>query len=344
MSKNSAHTTMHALVVHQTGWPNAMQVEDRPRPAAGPDSVLIRVHAAGLNFADTLVIGGSYQEKQALPFIPGAELSGEVIQCGSEVRNIAVGDRVMGQVPAGAYAEYAVLHMHRLAVVPQAMPDREAAGFYVPYGTAICALRERGRLKAGETLLILGAAGAVGLAAIQVGKAMGARVIGVSRKPGKRDAVMRAGADAFISHETGDLKAALKASGEGGVDVVLDMVGSEATAQALRCLNFEGRLVIIGFTGGQAALLKSNHILVKNIDIVGCYWGPYQTLRPEATRTAFDMLFGWYAQGLLRPQVADTVDLSGISAALERLTAGQYAGKVVATIAKNPSVHQGDHA
>lgn len=326
---------MRALVVRQSGWPNTMQVEDWPRPAVEADTVLVKVHAAGLNFADTLVIGGSYQEKQALPFVPGAELVGEVLECGSLVRNVAVGDRVMGQVASGAYAHYAALHMNRLAVVPPQMPDREAAGFYVPYGTAICALRNRGRLQVGETLLILGAAGAVGLAAIQVGKAMGARVIGVSRNPEKRVAVMGAGADSFIAHDSGDLKAALKAAGESGADIVLDMVGGEATQQALRCLRFEGRLVVIGFTGGQAPLLKANHILVKNIDIVGCYWGPYQTLRPEATRAAFHVLFGWYAQGLLKPQVADEVKLPEVGRALERLAAGSYAGKVVVAIGTN---------
>lgn len=331
--------SMQALVVRETGWPNSMQVEQWPRPMPACDCVLVKVHAAGLNFADTLVIGGTYQERQPLPFVAGAELVGTVVARGSSVHEVDLGERVMGQVPAGAYAQYAVLHRDRLAVVPRVMSDYEAAGFYIPYGTALCALRDRGRLKTGETLLVLGASGAVGLAAIQIGKAMGARVIGVSRSPAKAAAVMSCGADRFVVNAGGDLKGALNAAGEAGVDVVLDMVGGELTAQALRCLNFEGRLVIVGFTGGEPAQLKANHILVKNVDVVGCYWGPYQSRKPDMTRACFDLLFDWYARGLLRPQVADIVPLPGVGAALQRLTAGQYAGKVAVDLRSGFALH-----
>lgn len=332
--------TMRALLVRETGWPNRMQVAEVPRPAPqalDADSVLVRVRAAGLNFADTLSIAGSYQEKQQLPFVPGAELCGEVAAVGAGVQGLQLGERVMGQVGAGAYAEWAVVHKDRLARVPAGMPDTQAAGFYIPYGTALCALRERGRLAAGETLLVLGAAGAVGLAAVQVGKALGARVIGISRNEAKREAVMQAGADAFVAWSSGDLKDALSKAGvDPGVDVVLDMVGGDASAAAMRCLNFEGRLVVVGFTSGQAPALRANHILVKNIDIVGCYWGPYQQLRPVQTRRAFDTLLAWYGAGLLRPQIADSVPLEGVAHALEQLACGAYAGKVVAQIS-NPS-------
>jgi len=333
---NPSGNTMRALLVRETGWPNGMQVTEVPRPQAqalDADSVLVRVRTAGLNFADTLSIGGSYQEKQALPFVPGAELCGEVVAVGAGVQGLTAGERVMGQVGAGAYAEWAVMHQHRLVRVPAAMPDDEAAGFYIPYGTALCALRERGRLAPGETLLVLGAAGAVGLAAVQVGKALGARVIGVSRSESKRGAVMQAGADAFVAWSAGDLKRALQQAGVGaGVDVVLDMVGGDATAAAMRCLQFEGRLVVVGFTSGQAPTLRANHILVKNIDIVGCYWGPYQQLRPAQTRQSFQTLFDWYRQGRLNPAIADTVPLEGVAHALEQLACGAYAGKVVATL------------
>ncbi len=310
-----------------------MKVEQHPMPSVEPDTVLVKVHAAGLNFADSLVIGGTYQEKPTLPFIPGAELVGEVVACGSDTGELAVGDRVMGQVHSGAFAEYVTVHKHRLVKVPVAMRDEDAAGFYIPYGTAICALRERGRLKPGETLLVLGAAGAVGLAAVQVGKALGARVIGVSRNAQKKQSVMDAGADAFLVYQGGDLKAALaQLVGHGGVDVVLDVVGGETTQQAVRCMGFEGRLVILGFTSGDAPLLKSNHILVKNIDIVGCYWGPYQTLRPDATRASFSDLLAWHASGLIRPQIAGRVTLAQVGEALGKLVEGAYAGKVVVNI------------
>ncbi|MDO8771949.1 MAG: NADPH:quinone oxidoreductase family protein [Burkholderiaceae bacterium] len=328
--------TMRALLVRETGWPNAMQVADVPRPAVDAmdaDSVLVRVRAAGLNFADTLTIGGSYQEKQSLPFVPGAELCGDVVAVGTGVQGLQSGDRVMGQVSAGAYAEWAMVHKDRLTRVPAAMPDAVAAGFYIPYGTALCALRERGRIESGETLLVLGAAGAVGLAAVQVGKALGARVIGISRSEAKRDAVMQAGADVFVAWSGGDLKDALEKAGAGsGVDVVLDMVGGDASQAAVRCLKFEGRLVIVGFTSGQPPALRANHILVKNIDIVGCYWGPYQTLRPTQTRQAFETLLGWYNEGRLRPQVAASVPLEGVNHALQILASGAFAGKVVAIL------------
>lgn len=333
---NVPGNSMRALLVRETGWPNSMQVAEVPQPTAealDADSVLVRVRAAGLNFADTLSIGGSYQEKQPLPFVPGAELCGEVVAVGGGVHGLAPGERVMGQVAAGAYAEWAVVHKDRLARVPADMPDAQAAGFYIPYGTALCALRDRGRLGAGETLLVLGAAGAVGLAGVQVGKALGARVIGISRSEAKRDAVMAAGADAFVAWSEGDLKDALLNAGVGaGVDVVLDMVGGDASAAAMRCLNFEGRLVVVGFTSGQAPALRANHILVKNIDIVGCYWGPYQQLRPVQTRQAFETLLGWYGAGLLHPHVAATVPLEGVAHALERLADGAYAGKLIAQI------------
>ncbi len=332
----STDSTMRALLVREMGWPNSMRVADVPRPtvdALEADSVLVRVRAAGLNFADTLTIGGSYQEKQALPFVPGAELCGDIVALGTGVQGLQAGDRVMGQVSAGAFAEWAVVHKDRLARVPAAMPDAVAAGFYIPYGTALCALRERGRLEPGQTLLVLGAAGAVGLAAVQVGKALGARVIGISRSASKRDAVMQAGADVFVAWSAGDLKNALEQAGAGGgVDVVLDMVGGDATLAAVRCLKFEGRLVVVGFTSGQAPALRSNHILVKNIDIVGCYWGPYQQLRPAQTRQSFETLFDWYREGRLDPQIAASVPLEGINHALQQLAGGAFTGKLITTL------------
>lgn len=341
---NAPANSMRALLVREAGWPNSMQVADVPRPTADAldaDSVLVRVRAAGLNFADTLSIGGSYQEKQALPFVPGAELCGEVAAVGVGVHGLEIGERVMGQVAAGAYGQWAIAHKDRLARVPANMPDAEAAGFYIPYGTALCALRERGRLVPGETLVVLGAAGAVGLAAVQVGKALGARVIGISRSEAKREAVMQAGADAFVAWSDGDLKSALENAGMGGgVDVVLDMVGGEATAAAMRCLRFEGRLVVVGFTSGQPPTLRANHILVKNIDVVGCYWGPYQQLRPAQTRAAFETLLDWYGQGRLRPRIAASVPLEGVAHALEQLACGAYAGKVVAHLPIASGAHE----
>ena len=326
--------TMRALLVREHGWPSAMRVERVARPTPGEGQVLVRVRAAGLNFADTLVIGGSYQERQAPPFVPGAELCGDIVACGPDVRDWRVGERVMGQVDAGAYAEYAVADARRIVRVPRGMADDVAAGFYIPYGTALCALRERGRLEPGQTLLVLGAAGAVGQAAVQVGRALGARVVGTSRHESRRDAVMGAGAESFVATAglAGDALRDRLLEATGGADLVLDTVGGALALAALRCLRFEGRLVVIGFTAGDAPAFPANHLLVKNVDIVGCYWGPYQTRRPDETRRAFETLADWYARQLIHPAVAAGVALAEVPHALEALARGEYAGKVVACI------------
>lgn len=324
---------MRALVAHQLGWPNPMRVESWPMPVPADDEMLVQVEAAGLNFADTLVLAGSYQEKPPLPFVPGAELCGTVVSAGIKVAQFKPGDRVMGQVAAGAYAQYAVVHRDRATPVPTGMPADLAAGFYIPYGTALCALRERGRLKSGETALILGAAGAVGQAAVQVAKALGARVVAATGGSHNRDAVLKAGADHHVAYGQGDLRDAVMQATEGrGVDVVLDTVGGAASLAALRTLRFEGRLVVAGFTSGQAPELRANHVLVKNIDIIGCYWGPYQQRRPQETQAAFATLADWYGRGLLKPHVAARVGLEEVGAALDRLLARRYAGKVIVNI------------
>lgn len=324
---------MRALVVHELGWPNRMKVEWRALPVPADEEVLIQVESAGLNFADMLVISGSYQEKQVLPFVPGAELCGRVVARGSAATALQMGDRVMGQVTSGAYAEYATVNVHRVVRVPEQMPSEIAAGFYIPYGTSLCALQDRGRLKRGETVLILGAAGGVGLAAVQVAKALGSIVLGAARGQHKRAVTMAAGAAHFLDYGSGDLREAVMRVTDGqGVDVVLDTVGGDAAQAALRCLRFEGRLVVVGFTSGQIPDFRANHILVKNIDIVGCYWGPYQTRRVVETQKSFATLIQWYGQGLLAPHVADRVALAEVPQALERLAARQYAGKVIVNI------------
>jgi NADPH:quinone reductase len=324
---------MRALVAHQLGWPNPMRVESWPVPVPADDEMLVKVEAAGLNFADTLVLAGSYQEKPSLPFVPGGELCGTVASAGTKVARFKPGDRVMGQVTAGAFAQYAVVQPDRAASVPAAMSVDLAAGFYIPFGTALCALRERGRLQPGETALILGAAGGVGQAAVQVAKAMGASVVAATGGNHNRDAVIRAGADRHVTYGEGDLREAVMQATEGrGVDVVLDTVGGAASLAAMRTLRFEGRLVVIGFTSGQAPEFRANHVLVKNIDIVGCYWGAYQRRQPDETQRAFATLANWYDQGLLKPHVAAHISLEQVGAALERMLARQFAGKVIVNI------------
>jgi NADPH2:quinone reductase len=325
---------MRALVAREPGWPNSMRIESSwPVPAPARDEVLVRVQAAGLNFADTLVLAGSYQEKLAFPFVPGAEISGTVVATGAGVERFRPGELIMGQVAAGAYAQYAVVHQDRAAPVPRDMPPELAAGFYIPYGTALCGLRERGRLKAGETVLILGAGGAVGRAAVQVAKALGARVVAATGGVDRGRGVMDAGADHHVTYGGTDLRdAVMRVTEQRGVDVVLDTVGGDDAEAALRTLRFEGRMVVIGFASGKIPALRANHVLVKNIVIVGCYWGPYQQHRPEQTREAFATLADWYGRGLIEPHVAGRIGLEQVGATLESLLARRLTGKVIVQI------------
>lgn len=327
---------MRALVCRTTGWPQPLEVEDWPRPQAGEGQVLVKVAAAGLNFADSLVLAGSYQEKVPLPFVPGAEFCGTVVDAGSGT-GWTPGTRVMGQVSSGAYAEYVAADARRLVSVPQGMPDAIAAGFFIPYGTAHCALVTRARLRPGERLLVLGAAGAVGRACVDVGRSLGAEVIAAAGGAAKLDVAREAGAMEVVDYRAGDLREqVMQATGGEGVDVVVDTAGDPFTRAAMRCLRFEGRLVLLGFTGGQPAHLPANHVLVKNIDVLGVFWGPYQTRDPVRMREAFDELCSWYLAGRIRPLIAETVPLHRTADALQRLLSREIAGKVIVQVSPTP--------
>jgi NADPH2:quinone reductase len=327
---------MRALVCRTLGWPQPLEVEDWPRPSAAQGQVLVKVGAAGLNFADSLLLAGTYQEKMPLPFVPGVEFCGTVVEAGADW---SAGTRVMGQVVSGAYAEYVAADAHRLVPVPQGMPDAIAAGFFIPYGTAHCALVARARLRPGERLLVLGAAGAVGRACVEVGRALGAHVIGGAGGPAKLEVVRAAGAHEAIDYRAADLREQVMHATKGeGVDVVIDTVGDPLTQAALRCLRFEGRLVVLGFTGGHPARLPTNYVLVKNVDVLGVYWGPYQTRAPAATRAAFSELGEWYLAGRLHPLIAETVPLQCTADALQRLLAREIAGKVIVQVSSNPPI------
>ncbi|MGB3500819.1 MAG: NADPH:quinone oxidoreductase family protein [Mesorhizobium sp.] len=320
--------TMRAIVCHSHGWPQALAVGDAPVPAPGPDQMLVRVSAAGVNFADMLVIGGSYQEKLAPPFIPGAELCGTVVSVGKDVLGYSVGDRVMGQVPSGAYAEFVCLDSLRAAKVPASMSDDEAAGFYIPYGTAYAGLIDRAGLASGDVVVVTGAAGGVGRAAVEVAKAAGAFVIGIAEGSERRAAVVEAGADLAIGSDN-VRSAVLEASGGRGADIVFDMVGGPIARELMRALAFEGRFVIVGFAGGEVPVFPANHVLVKNIDIRGFFWNPYQTLRPAETRKAFDSLADMFGRGLLKPRVAQAYPLERTGDAMEQIARRSHVGKLV---------------
>ncbi|MEL6582847.1 MAG: NADPH:quinone oxidoreductase family protein [Pseudomonadota bacterium] len=315
---------MKAMRVHEAG--GGLIAEDVPTPEPGAGEVLLKVHACGVNFADTLMLKGTYQATPPYPFAPGMEVCGTVV--GGD--GLPEGTRVAAMVGAGGFAEYVVAPVAACAPVPDAMPDAHAAGFLVAYGTAELGLNHRARLKPGETLLVLGAAGGVGLTAVEVGKLMGARVIAAARGADKLAVAKAAGADELIDTASADLRAEVKALG--GADVVWDPVGGDLFTEALRATKQGGRILPLGFASGTVPQVPANIILVKNIDVIGFYWGAYATLNPGALVKSLQTLFAWYSEGKVKPHVSHEVPLTEASTALELLTSRAATGKVVVTV------------
>jgi len=324
---------MRAVLCKEFGSHRNLVVEAvSPPPAPGPGQVKIAIKAAGLNFADLLMIGGSYQEKPALPFSPGLEAAGEVVAVGPGVTGVAIGDRVMALFDHGAFAEQALARASDVHKLPAEIDDVTAAGFAIAYGTAHGALKWRADVKPGESVLIHGAGGGVGLAAVEVAKAMGATVIATAGDAEKLAIAKQHGADHLIDYKTETLRTRIKeiCSG-GGVDVVYDPVGGEVFDQSLRCVNWSGRLVIIGFASGTVPQIPANYLLVKNLAVFGLYWGSYRKHRPDLVADGFAELFAWGGQGRLRPHVSETLDLAQAAAALDLIKSRRATGKVVLT-------------
>ncbi|OAB58170.1 hypothetical protein AY599_03330 [Leptolyngbya valderiana BDU 20041] len=300
-----------------------------PAPEAGPGQVLIAVKAAGVNFADTLMVRGQYQEKPELPFAPGLEAAGEVIAVGAGVTRVGPGDRVMALVGHGAFAERVAAPESGVFPIPDAMDFVTAAGFAVTYGTAHGALRWHADLQPGETLMVHGAAGGVGLAAVECGKALGARVIASAGGADKLAVAAAHGADATIDYKTEDLKQRIRALTEGhGVDVVFDPVGGPIFDASLRATAWGGRLVVIGFAAGTVQQIPANILLVKNVSVHGMYWGSNRTRAPERLAAQFAELFDWYLAGKIRPLVSHRYPLEEGAQALADLRARKTTGKV----------------
>jgi NADPH2:quinone reductase len=278
------------------------------------------------------MVGGSYQEKPALPFSPGLEAAGRVIACGPGVTRVAPGDRVLALLDHGAFAEQALARETDLHKLPADMDDATAAGFAIAYGTAHGALRWRAELQPGETVLIHGAGGGVGLAAVEVAKAVGATVIATAGDAGKLAIAAAHGADHLIDYKTEALRGRIKEiCNGGGVDVVYDPVGGEVFDQSLRCTNWSGRLVVIGFASGTVPQIPANYLLVKNLSVLGLYWGSYRRHRPGLLAEAFAELFAWHRAGRLRPHVSHRLDLAEAAAALDLVKTRRSMGKVVLT-------------
>lgn len=308
----------------------AFALHDIAQPEPGPAEIRIKVMACGLNFADLLMRDGKYQEKPALPYTPGMEISGVVAALGPGVGGPAPGTRVLAFVNHGGLAEAAIAPANRVVAIPDAMPFTEAAAFPIAYGTSHLALDHKARLQPGETLLVLGAAGGVGLTAVEIGKRMGARVIASARGADKLAIAKRAGADEVIDSDTPDLKAALKTLG--GLDVVYDAVGGPAFDAALSACRPEGRLLTIGFASGQVPQVAANLLLVKNLSVMGLYWGGYLSFAPQVLTGSLETLLGWYQTGALRPHISHVPPFEDLPSGLDLLRDRKSTGKVVITL------------
>lgn len=322
---------MKAWRVHELGEPrDVLRLDEVPRPEPGPDQLLVKVRAPALNFPDVLVCQGRYQEKPPLPFTPGVELTGEVISApaGSPYKP---GDAVLGG-PAGfgGYAEYAMMNAADAFAVPEGMPDAEAASLYLTYQTGYVGLHRRAGLKATDTLLVHAGAGGVGSAAIQLGKAAGATVIATAGGPDKVAVCRELGADVAIDYISEDFVALVKEhTGGRGADVVYDPVGGDVFDASRRCLAFEGRLLVVGFTSGRIPDAPAAHVLVKNYSVVGLHWGMYRTKEPALIQQTHVELTRLYAEGLIRPLVSAQFPLAEAPEALTQLASRRTVGKVV---------------
>ncbi len=321
---------MKAVICRQLDGPQGLAVESIDRPRLGDGEVRIEVQACGVNFADSLIVTGRYQTKPDLPFVPGFEVAGRITEVAAGVEGFQPGDRVMAILAWGGFAEEVVLPVANVFAIPDSMDAVTAAAFPIAYGTSYGALEWRARLKAGEVMLVHGAAGGVGLTAVEIGKAMGATVIATAGSAAKLAVARQHGADAVIDHSCQDIrKEVLALTGGRGVDVVYDPVGGSAFDASLRCMAPEGRIVVIGFASGQIPQIPANILLVKNYDVLGFYWGHYRKTRPQWVREAFGRLFQWFEQGHLKPHVSQVLDLQRAGEAIELLGQRQSTGKVV---------------
>jgi NADPH2:quinone reductase len=323
---------MKALLCKSLGLPDTLVLEEVPDPVPGPGEVVVEMKAAGVNFPDALVIQGKYQFKPPLPFAPGAELAGVVCAVGEGVRNAKPGDRVIGSCQYGAFAEKVLVRATHLIPLPAGIGYETGASFTLAYGTSYHALKGRAGLKAGETLLVLGAAGGVGLAAVQIGKALGARVIAAASTPEKLAVCRDNGADELIDYATGDLRERIKAlTGGKGPDVIYDPVGGRYAEPAFRSIAWGGRYLVVGFADGQIPSLPLNLPLLKGASIVGVFWGEYVSRQlPDFARDLAEM-FGLIAQGRLRPHVSARYPLAQGARAIADLLDRKVVGKVVIT-------------
>ena len=321
---------MKAVVCNAWGLPDTLVVEELPDPQPGPGQVTLEIMAAGVNFPDVLIIQGKYQFKPELPFTPGSELSGVVSAVGEGVVNFKEGDKVIAFASHGAFAQKIVVPAHSLMHMPPGMDFDTAAAITLTYGTSHHAVVDRAALKAGETMLVLGAAGGVGLAAIEIGKALGARVIAAASTDEKLAVCRAHGADATINYSTEDLREAIKAATDGkGPDVIYDPVGGIYSEPAFRSIGWRGRYLVVGFANGEIPKLPLNLTLLKGASLMGVFWGEFAKREPKANMGAMRELMGWLAEGKIKPLISARYALADTAKALNDMAARKVTGKVV---------------
>jgi NADPH2:quinone reductase len=321
---------MKAILCHSTGGPAALVMGDIPEPVPGAGEVAIRVHAAALNFFDTLLTRGKYQNKPDFPFSPGGEVAGTVLATGAGVTGLSAGQRVLAYTGVNGCREIAVASAAEVLPVPDGVSDEAAAGLTITYGTAIHGLADRAGLRAGETVAVLGASGGAGLAAIEIAKLMGARVIAAASSAEKLAVCTAHGADEVIDYAAEDLKERLRAlTGGNGADVIYDCVGGPYAEPALRSTAWEGRYLVVGFAAGEIPRIPLNLVLLKGAALVGVSFGRFSKMAPERKRAHIAQVLGWCAEGRLKPHIHSIVPLEGVAAALELLEARKTVGKII---------------
>ncbi|WP_342625705.1 NADPH:quinone oxidoreductase family protein [Pseudomonas alkylphenolica] len=324
---------MKAVLCKTLGPAQGLVLEEVASPVPKKNEILLDVHAAGVNFPDTLIIEGKYQFQPPLPFSPGGEAAGVISAVGEKVTDLKVGDRVMALTGWGSFAEQVAVPGYNVLPIPEQMDFTHAAAFGMTYGTSMHALQQRGQLKAGETLLVLGASGGVGLAAVEIGKAMGARVIAAASSAEKLAVAKAAGADELINYSEHSLKDEIKRLTAGnGVDVIYDPVGGDLFDQAVRGIAWNGRLLVVGFASGRIPQLPVNLALLKGAAVLGVFWGAFAQRQPADNAANFKQLFAWFAEGKLKPLVSQTFPLAEAGAAIDLLGQRKALGKLVVTL------------
>jgi len=326
-----------ALLSHEPGGPETLRLEEVAEPVAGPGELLVRVRACSMNFPDVLIIEDKYQLKPQRPFAPGGEIAGEVIATGEDVSGWQPGDRIIAALGFGGLAEQVIVPASRAIPLPAERSFEDGSALLMTYATAIHALVDRGRLGAVQTLLVLGAAGGVGIAAVEIGKALGARVIAAVSSEEKADVALQAGADSAVIYPTGqaDPKALSQlfkdAVGPAGADVILDPVGGQYTEPALRSIAWEGRFLVVGFPAG-IARLPLNLTLLKSCDVCGVFWGAFAARDPKANAAHVEQLFRWWGEGKIAPKISATYPLERAGEAIVALRDRKAVGKLVVTL------------